>query len=46
MGHWMVTKTAFNFENMNGEIAYDKFDAYMGKVNWRIYYSQESWQDV
>ena len=28
MGHWMVTKTAFNFENMNGEIAYDKFDAY------------------
>jgi NAD(P)-dependent dehydrogenase (short-subunit alcohol dehydrogenase family) len=28
MGHWMFTKTAFNFENMNGEIAYDKFDAY------------------
>lgn len=28
LAHWFSTRTGFNFENMNGEIFYDAFDAY------------------
>ena len=28
VGHWFVTRTGMNFENMNGEISYDPLDAY------------------
>ena len=28
LAHWFSTKTGLNFENMNGEISYDAYDAY------------------
>ena len=28
VGHWFVTRTGMNFENMNGEISYDPLDSY------------------